>query len=202
MVNKISRNLLMIVFLVCAMRAMPARADPLDLIDEAFIQSLKDKFSSPLVRQMVTWQNRYTAHLNASDITKLDRQWMEEREGKDKSLIVATLSNPLSIYLLQIQAASSGLYSEIFIMDSKGLNVGQSTVTSDYWQGDEAKYLETFPAAKSGLFIDDPVIDLVDGTSRVQVSFPLHDEHGGEKVGVATIEINLDTLARRQPPAF
>ncbi len=35
--------------------------------------------------------------------------------------------------------------TEVFVMDARGLNVAASDVTSDYWQGDEEKFSETFP---------------------------------------------------------
>ena len=47
------------------------------------------------------------------------------------------MGNAASAYLKTVQDESMGKYAEIFAMDAKGLNVAQSTLTSDYWQGDE-----------------------------------------------------------------
>ncbi len=65
------------------------------------------------------------------------------------------MSSPLSVYLARIQGKSLGLYAEVFVMDKTGLNVGQSSVTSDFWQGDEDKYQKTFAVADDALFIDE-----------------------------------------------
>lgn len=80
-------------------------------------------------------------------------------------------------------------------MDDKGLNAGQSSVTTDYWQGDEDKYLKTFPHGVDALFIDKPEIDKETGTERVQVNMTLAD--GTAPVGALTVEINLTELRRR-----
>jgi hypothetical protein len=46
------------------------------------------------------------------------------------------------------------MITEMFVMDAKGLNVGQSDVTSDYWQGDEAKWQKTYGAGPGVVFVD------------------------------------------------
>jgi serine/threonine protein kinase len=52
------------------------------------------------------------------------------------ALIDSLLKNELSAFLAKKKAESKGLLTEIFVMDNKGLNVGQSDVTSDYgWPG-------------------------------------------------------------------
>jgi hypothetical protein len=108
------------------------------------------------------------------------------------------LSSPLSNYLLYLQAQSAGLYTEMFVMDNKGLNVGQSSVTSDYWQGDEAKYQKTFLIGPDATFIDEPEFNDDTKTWRVQFDFTIVDPASGKPIGAAAIEMNLTELARRQ----
>ena len=40
-------------------------------------------------------------------------------------------------------------------MDAMGLNVAASDVTSDYWQGDEAKFKKTYAVGSGAIFIDE-----------------------------------------------
>ena len=106
------------------------------------------------------------------------------------------LSSPLSGYLLRIQAGSAGLYTELFVMTAKGLNAGQSSVTSDYWQADEAKFQKTFDVAADAVFVDDPEFDDETATWRCQVNMTLTDA-AGARIGALTAEVNLTELERR-----
>ena len=80
-------------------------------------------------------------------------------------------------------------------MDLNGLNVGQSSVTSDYWQGDEAKMQKTLPQGKGGIFIDEPEFLENPGIWVAQVNMVIDD--GVDVIGVATVEVNLTELNRR-----
>ncbi|MNL41828.1 hypothetical protein D3C87_1642530 [compost metagenome] len=153
--------------------------------------------SSEIVLISVKAQNDKHRTLPQSEIETLDKQWVAERKSDDKPLIAATLSNPLSVYLARVQGKSLGLYAEIFIMDHNGLNVGQSSVTSDFWQGDEDKFQKTFQAEGQGLFIDAPEWDDDAKIWRGQVSFPLYDASEKKRVGAVTVELNLTELERR-----
>ncbi|CAN0602134.1 unnamed protein product, partial [Ectocarpus sp. 12 AP-2014] len=113
-------------------------------------------------------------------------------------LISATLSTPLSSYLTRIQASALGLYTEMFIVDAKGLNVGQSAITGDYWQGDEAKYENTFLVGPDAVFIDEAEWDEDWQIWRAQLNLSIPNEDGTRAIGAATIEVNLTELARRQ----
>ena len=86
-------------------------------------------------------------------------------------------------------------------MDAKGLNVGQSSITGDYWQGDEAKYQKTFPTGADAVFIDDPEWDDERKIWISQLNLTLADEDGKTPIGVATVEVNLTELMRRSQPA-
>ena len=136
------------------------------------------------------------AGFSHAQIDALDNQWKAEREAADKPLIAATLSSPLSVYLARIQGKSLGLYAEIFVMDQNGLNVGQSSVTSDFWQGDEDKFQKTFDVADDAMFVDAAEWDDEAKIWRNQVSFTLLDA-SKKKIGAVTMEINLTELERR-----
>jgi hypothetical protein len=82
-------------------------------------------------------------------------------------------------------------------MDQNGLNVGQSSITKDFWQGDEAKFQKTFQVSKDAIFIDDPEWDDEAKIWRAQVNFTLTDPSGATPIGAATVELNLTELARR-----
>jgi len=88
----------------------------------------------------------------------------------------------------------SGLFTEIFVMDDKGLNVAQSDVTSDYWQGDEAKWKKTYLAGPDAIFIDDVEFDESTQTYQSQVSISIADPDTGAAIGAMTVGVNVELL--------
>ncbi|MEQ9335324.1 hypothetical protein [Thalassobaculum sp.] len=149
-----------------------------------------------MVRLTLAELNARQAKLDQATIDTLDKQWRDERKADDQPLITAVLSSPLSGYLLRIQAGSAGLYTEIFVMTAKGLNAGQSSVTSDYWQADEAKFQKTFDVGADAVFVDEPEFNDETATWRCQINLTLTDADGA-RIGAVTAEVNLTELERR-----
>ena len=129
------------------------------LITPSVVEDMRQWIDTDIVRISVGAQNERLQKLPQAEIDALDTQWREERESDDKPLIAATLSNPLSVYLVRLQGRSLGLYAEIFVMDQNGLNVGQSSITGDFWQGDEGKFQKTYDVSGDAMFIDEPEWD-------------------------------------------
>lgn len=140
-------------------------------------------------------QNEAHAALSEADIEKLDKEWRAQVDASAKPLIDKTLNNALSKFLSEKKEASQGLITEIFIMDDKGINVGQSDVTSDYWQGDEAKWQKTFLAGPEAIFVDEVEKDESTQQLQVQVSVSIKDPETGEAIGAVTLGISVDLLS-------
>jgi len=166
------------------------------IIDADAISLIRDWLKNPVVEMSILAQNKKHKTLSQEEIDKLDKQWRAERKNEDQPLIAATLSSPLSSYLTQIQAASGGLFTEIFVMDAKGLNVGQSAITGDFWQGDEGKFKKTFPKGPNAIFIDEAEMHDSSKTWRAQVNLTISDA-SKNPIGAVTVEYNLTELARR-----
>ena len=152
--------------------------------------------SDPAVVQAIKSQNGETATLSEDQIIALDKQWRAETAASSRPMIDGVLSNALSGYLQQKKDGAEGLVTEIFVMDAKGLNVGQSDVTSDYWQGDEAKWKETFLAGPSSVHVSDVEMDESTQTFQSQVSLPIVDPANGQVIGAVTVGINVEMLAQ------
>ena len=190
-------RLLVLVLTVCAaMQQARAQSPSKDLVSPALIQSIREFSSAPVVRLTLAELNARQAKLDQATIDTLDKQWRDERKADDQPLITAVLSSPLSGYLLRIQAGSAGLYTEIFVMTAKGLNAGQSSVTSDYWQADEAKFRKTFDVGADAVFVDEPEFNDETATWRCQINLTLTGADGA-KIGAVTAEVNLTELERR-----
>ena len=168
-----------------------------DLITPALLQDAEDLLNSRVVHEAINAENRKREGLSQNEIDELDQAWRSEtNQSGAQPFIAAALGSPASTYLLRAQAASKGMYYEIFVMDEHGLNVAQSSVTSDFWQGDEAKFLNTFPDGAGAVFIDTPEYNADLGIWAVQVNLTIDDNN--QPIGVGTVEYNLTELARRQ----
>lgn len=152
--------------------------------------------SDPAVIQAIKSQNGETAALSEDQIIALDKQWRAETAAGSRPMIDGVLGNALSSYLQQKKDGAEGLVTEIFVMDAKGLNVGQSDVTSDYWQGDEAKWKETFLVGPSSVHVSDVEMDESTQTFQSQVSLPVVDPANGQVIGAVTVGVNVEMLAQ------
>lgn len=168
-----------------------------DIITSEFVESLRQKLQQPVTILSVISSNKNHEGVQQAEIDRLDAAWKSEAKSDDEPLIAEILSSPLSSYLLYTQAKSAGLFTEIFIMDKFGLNVGQSSVTSDYWQGDEDKFLKTYAVGPDAVFIDEAEYDEDTKTWRAQVNLTIVDPASKAAIGAATAEINLTELQRR-----
>ena len=161
-----------------------------DLGKNEFAKWLND----PNLVAQVKAQNAKNAGLSESQIIALDKQWRAETGASSSPMIDDVLGNNLSSYLEQVKEESQGLYTEIFVMDSRGLNVGQSDVTSDYWQGDEAKWQETYLKGPDAVHVGDIEMDESTQEFQAQVSVPVVDPASGEVIGAVTVGVNVDAL--------
>ena len=139
-------------------------------------------------------QNTTNAELEQAAIDALDLEWRKEVKENGGELISEMMSRPLSGVLKQAQAHTAGMITEVFVMDDKGLNVGQSAVTSDLWQGDEAKWQEVFPADGLDMHVSDVEFDASTGFYQVQVSMPVSDPISQTHIGAITFGVNVQPL--------
>ena len=155
---------------------------------------IKQFAEDPVVVAAIEAQNKVTAAYDQAKIDALDKQWTSEVDAANKPLINATMGNDASKFLAKVQNDSQGLYTEIFATDAKGLNAAQSSVTSDYWQGDEDKFSKTFPVGPDAVFLGKVEQDESTQQFQQQVSITITDPKTGTSIGSITVGINLAQL--------
>jgi hypothetical protein len=79
--------------------------------------------------------------------------------------------------------------AEAFIMDNQGALVGATRRTSDYWQGDEAKWRESFNGGRGSELREKPFFDESAQSYVIQVSLPVKD--GARVIGALTVSVSL-----------
>ena len=145
-----------------------------------------------IVIQAIRLQNERHSDLTQADIAAFDARWRRETESAERPLIDAVLSSDLSRYLHGVRTRSQGLLTEIFVMDRVGLNVGQSDMTSDFWQGDEEKWQRTCLGSPDAVFIDEVEEDESTQQFQSQVSMAVADPESGIVIGCVTVGIDVD----------
>jgi hypothetical protein len=137
-----------------------------------------------------------TATKSLELIFTLDKRW-RATEGVD-AWIGRFLNNPCATYLKKVQKEHKKggrfLYSEIFVMDKQGNIVAESNKTSDYWQGDEDKFVKSFADGKGAIFIDKPSFDESVQAYLIQVSVPILNPYTGGAIGAMTVGVDLEAL--------
>ena len=150
--------------------------------------------NDPAIIEAIKAQNVETASYDQAKIDELDQTWRAETEEIDQPMIDAVLERPASLMLADVRESSDGMFTEIFVMDAKGLNVAQSDPTSDYWQGDEAKWQDTFGVSADAIHLSEIEEDESTQTFQSQVSLSIADPDNGAVIGAITVGVNVELI--------
>ena len=143
--------------------------------------------TNPQIVEAVKAQNAQGMTLD--QIKAKDEKWKAHAGTAD--YMQALMDSACGEYLRSVQAGDD-YYAEIFVMDNQGANVAMTDKTSDYWQGDEAKFKKSFNGGQGAVFVDDVEFDDSAQAYLVQVSVPVKD--GGTVIGAITFGINIDKV--------
>lgn len=122
-------------------------------------------------------------------IKEMDEKWKAHAGIAD--YMKAIMDSECGKHLRTIQN-SAPYYAEIFVMDNQGANVAMTDKTSDYWQGDEAKFKKSFVGGQGSVFVDEVEFDDSAQTYLVQVSVPVKD--GDKVIGAITFGLDVDKV--------
>jgi len=115
-------------------------------------------------------------------IKEQDHAWIN---GGAQKLVMAVQNNDAAIYLKTKMDNNKKLYIEAFLCDQQGAVVAEYPKTSDYWQGDEDKFIESFNHGSGQIHIGALEFDESTKTYSVQISIPVNDE--GKTIGVLIV---------------
>ena len=169
-------------------KAVDANAEASDAV-KAFIKGkLIPLCINKIFVQEVKAQNAKGVSLD--EIKKKDQEWIDAEEPLP--IHSELMGNVCAKEIKKIIKENSAL-TEVFVMDNQGANVGQNTLTSDYWQGDEAKFKNSYKEGKGGVDIAKPKLDKSTNAVDQKVSLPIMDETG-KVIGAVCYGLNPDGL--------
>ena len=148
----------------------------------------------PMLVAAIEANNALTGGLSQAEIDALDQQWRAEVGSSNTPTITPVLEGEVAAHLREIVERSGHAVTEIILMDAQGLNVAVSAVTSDMWQGDEAKHQETYGVGAGAVHISDVEFDESTQTYQGQISVAISDPATGDVVGAITFGVNVDAL--------
>lgn len=159
---------------------------PQKVVDLAH-STLSDLGSDPVIVSAVKAENGKNKTLD--EIKAMDTKWRNTPGIAD--FMEALITSACGRHLMKL-LESREFYAEIFVMDNQGANVAMTDKTSDYWQGDESKFIRSYNDTKGAVFIDEVEFDDSTQAYLVQVSVPVKE--GAKVIGAITFGIDIDKI--------
>lgn len=136
-----------------------------------------------------------------AEIQRIDKEWMQasdhptQKESDSLSGLIRSLQTNRCALQLKKLVEVNRAFGESFVMDDKGANVCMTDRTSDFWQGDEAKWQKSFNGGNGQTFVDKPAYDTSTKQILVQISVPVID--GGKTIGAITVGVSPSLLGAK-----
>lgn len=148
----------------------------------------------PKLEQFLKTQNQKNKELKQAIILERDKKWRTAFAENDFSYPIGLIDQELSAHLREIKKQSMDMITEIIITDERGMNVAVSDMTSDYWQGDEAKFIEAFGKPANALYFSDIIYDESTRRFQIHLSVPLLTEADLKPLGVMIFGVDVEKI--------
>lgn len=145
--------------------------------------------TDPIIVYAIREQNAAHNALTDRQIKRLDTRW--RRGGAYGPILNDLIGRQASVILRDRREQSADLFNEIIVIDAFGMNVAISDPTTDYFQGDEAKFLETYPKGPGAVHVSEIGWDESVRRNQAQVSLSVTDPDTGAVIGVVTFGIDV-----------
>jgi len=185
----VRKTVVVIAFLIVVVAIVRTNAQSADALHKALTSEatkLKAWAADPALAGAVKAQNAKKAAL--AEVQRLDKAWID---GKAADLVKQVTTGACADRLRKLSAENPA-YGEAFLSDQQGAIVCASQATSDYWQGDEAKFTRAYDGGRGAVFIDRPRLDESAKANLAQISLPVMD--GDKAIGVITVGIDTKKL--------
>ncbi|MBA4368112.1 MAG: hypothetical protein C0403_10805 [Desulfobacterium sp.] len=176
---------LFVVFLIsvigfCSIVSAEEIGKRMKAIIKAHEKNIKEWVNAPLLIESVKEQNNKKTSLE--EIKRIDKDWVA---GKADDFAIGLQKNKAGDFLHTKMIENTILYAEMFLCDNQGAVVGEYPKTSDYWQGDEDKFIKCFNNGNGQVYIGPLEFDESSKTNSVQIALPVFDN--GKTIGVLVV---------------
>ena len=146
--------------------------------------------ADPTIVNAVSEANVKNKDLTDADIADLDGKWT--KSASDDPWIKSFLINAVANTLSDFQEKNLG-FVEIFVTDGRGLNVGQTNKTSDFYQADEEWWVDAFNNGAGKTYHGELEYDESAKSESIPVFAPVKDENG-RTIGVIKAVLSIIVL--------
>jgi len=145
------------------------------------IELLRGLAQGPLVIEKVRISNKKNRKLSLTEILIADEKW-KSAKGMD-DFIKSLLTNQCSQRLIDFQEEYDE-FPEIFVTDAKGLIVGETNKTSDYYQADEQWWSEAYKGGKGKTFYGEIEYDESAMAESIPIYIPIMESGNKKVIGI------------------
>jgi len=168
-----------------------ALAEEVEAILDAKASLVVSLVRDPLIIAEVKKSNEDHRSITLEEIELLDQRWRRS-DGMD-SFIKPFLTNKVAQRVLSFQEENPG-FSEIFVTDEHGLNVGQTNKTTDYYQADEDWWTGAYNAGVGKIFHGPIEFDESAQTEAISIYAPIMDPETERAVGVIKAVLSIAAI--------
>lgn len=122
--------------------------------------------------------------ISADEIKKIDQEWIASKTENEK--MKTLLNNSCALRLHELSKEIDGVV-EAMVMDNQGALVCMTRRTSDYWQGDEPKWQQSYLGGKGALFVEKAEYDESTRAIVIHISVPVMQEQ--KAIGALTVGV-------------
>ena len=122
-------------------------------------------------------------------IKELDEKWKAAKTSTD--YMKALMRNRCAQRIKAVKSHNT-YYAEVFVMDNQGANVAMTDRTSDYWQGDEDKFIKSYNKGQGATHVGEVEFDESTKAYLIQISVPVKD--GDKVIGAITFGVDVDKI--------
>jgi len=142
-------------------------------LQKLIVEKLLPLCANQVFAQEVKTQN--DKHVSLDEIKSIDEQWQNAED--ELPIHAEKMGNACAKEIVRL-VKELKVVGECFVMDNQGANVGQNALTSDYWQGDEGKWKNSFNEGKGGVVVEERKYDKSSDTVDQKVALPILDAEG------------------------
>ena len=155
------------------------------------IRTVQHMALNPILIRAARAQN--SQGLSMQVITQRDDQW---RATKELTPLKIELQGNAAGRFLRENVRRLEAINEAFLTDAQGANVAAFPPTSDYWQGDEDKWSESFNEGDGRIHVGAIELDESTQAYAAQISAPVFDR--GRTIGVLVVGVTVNYLEERE----
>ncbi len=148
----------------------------------------------PSLEPALVAANKTSAKLSQQEINARDKQWIHAFAENDFAYSIELVNQPLSAELREMKKQAPDMITEVIVTDKRGLNVAISDMTSDYWQGDEEKFIRAYNKPANSLIFGDISYDESTKRFQLQLSVPLYTIQKFEPLGVMIFGVDVEKV--------